>query len=91
MTTDVITATPEMPLHEIATLLEERHIKRVPIVNKEENLVGIVSRRNLIQVVATARPKLEITLSDATIRQTLLKRIEDEILGSYTQPECDGD
>src|SRR6476660_1588749 len=38
MTTDVITATPEeMPLHEIATLLEERHIKRVPIVNKEEN------------------------------------------------------
>ena len=76
MTTDVITATPEMPLHEIATLLEERHIKRVPIVNKEENLVGIVSRRNLIQVVASARPKLEITLSDATIRQKLLNELK---------------
>ena len=34
MTTDVITATPEMPLHEIATLLEEHHIKRVPIVEQ---------------------------------------------------------
>ena len=76
MTTDVITATPEMPLHEIATLLEERHIKRVPIVNKEGNLVGIVSRRNLIQVVASARPKLEITLSDLTIRQKLLDELK---------------
>ena len=91
MTTDVITATPEMPLHEIATLLEERHIKRVPIVNKEGNLVGIVSRRNLIQVVASARPKLEITLSDATIRQKLLNELKKKLLGSSAQPECDGD
>ena len=59
MTTDVVTATPEMLLHEIATLLEERHIKRVPIVNKDGNLVGIVSRRNPIQVVASARPSLK--------------------------------
>ena len=76
MATEVITATPEMPLHEIATLFEERHIKRVPIVNKEGNLVGIVSRRNLIQVVASARPKLEITLSDSTIRQKLLNELK---------------
>jgi CBS domain-containing protein len=60
MTSDVVTATPETPLHEIAALLEEHQIKRVPIVNKEGSLVGIVSRANLIQVVASARPKLEI-------------------------------
>jgi len=76
MTTDLVSATPEMPLHAIATLFEERHIKRVPIVNKEGNLVGIVSRRNLIQVVASARPKLEITLSDSTIRQKLLDELK---------------
>ena len=78
MTSDVITASPETPLHEIATLLEERRIKRVPIVNKDGNLVGIVSRANLIQVVASARPKLEMTLPDLTIRQKLLDELKKQ-------------
>ena len=76
MTTDVVTVTPETPLHEIATLFEERQIKRVPIVNKDGDLVGIVSRANLIQVVASARPKLEMTLPDSTIRQKLLDELK---------------
>jgi CBS domain-containing protein len=78
MTADVVTATPETPLHEIAALLEERQIKRVPIVNKEGSLVGIVSRANLIQVVASARPKLEMTLPDSTVRQKLLDELKKQ-------------
>jgi len=78
MTADVVTATPETPLHEIAALLEERQIKRVPIVNKEGSLVGIVSRANLIQVVASAWPKLEMTLPDSTIRQKLLDGLKKQ-------------
>jgi len=78
MTPDVVTATPETPLHEIAALLEERQIKRVPIVNKDGSLVGIVSRANLIQVVASARPKLEMTLPDLTIRQKLLDELKKQ-------------
>jgi CBS domain-containing protein len=76
MTSDVVTAAPETPLHEIATLLEERRIKHVPIVDKDSNLVGIVSRANLIQAVASARPKLEMTLPDSTIRQQLLGEVK---------------
>ncbi|THD70466.1 MAG: CBS domain-containing protein [Bradyrhizobium sp.] len=78
MTPDVVTATPETPLHELATLLEEHRIRRVPIVDKAGNLVGIVSRANLIQVVASARPKLEMTLSDYTIRQKLLDELKKQ-------------
>jgi CBS domain-containing protein len=78
MTSDVVTATPETPLHEIAALLEEHQIKRVPIVNKEGNLVGIVSRANLIQVVASARPNLEMTLPDSTIRQKFLDELKKQ-------------
>jgi CBS domain-containing protein len=78
MTPDVVTATPETPLHEIAALLEERQIRRVPIVNKDGSLVGIVSRANLIQVVASARPKLEMTLPDSTIRQKLLDELKKQ-------------
>jgi CBS domain-containing protein len=78
MTAELVTAAPETPLHEIATLLEERQIKRVPIVNKEGNLVSIVSRANLIQVVASARPKLEMTLPDSAIRQKLLHELKKQ-------------
>jgi CBS domain-containing protein len=78
MTSDVVTATPEMPLHEIASLFEEHRIKRVPIVNEDGNLVGIVSRANLIQVVASARPKLEMTLPDTTIRRKLLSELKKQ-------------
>ena len=76
MTSDVVTAAPETPLHEIATLLEERRIKRVPIVDKDGDLVGIVSRSNLIQAVASAQPKLEVTLPDSTIRRQLLGELK---------------
>lgn len=76
MTSDVVTAAPETPLHEIATLLEERQIRRVPIINTDGNLIGIVSRANLIQVVASAQPKLEMALPDFTIRQKLLTELK---------------
>jgi CBS domain-containing protein len=78
MTSDVVTATPQTPLHEIAALLEEHRIKRIPIVGEDGNLVGIVSRANLIQVVAGVRPKLEMTLPDSTIRKRLLSELKKQ-------------
>jgi len=78
MTRDVRTADPETPLYEIADLFEEEHVKRVPIVSKGGDLIGIVSRANIIQVVASARPKLEISPSDAAIRKKLLDELKKQ-------------
>jgi CBS domain-containing protein len=50
MTHLVITVDEDMPLNEIAALLE-RHIKRVPVL-QEGRLVGIVSRANLLHGMA---------------------------------------
>ena len=68
MTREVKTAEPETPLHEIADLFEENHIKLVPVVSKGGDLVGIVSRANIIQAIASLRPVLEISLPDSQIR-----------------------
>src|SRR5271166_3910810 len=75
MTRDVKSATPETPLFEIADLFEKHHIKRVPIVAKGGDLVGIVSRANIIQAIASARPLLEISLADTAIRTRLLEEL----------------
>ncbi len=78
MTREVKTAAPNTPLHEIAGLFEANHIKRVPIVDTGGDLVGIVSRANIIQAIASARPKLEISLPDAAIRRKLLDELRKQ-------------
>jgi CBS domain-containing protein len=77
MTTSVVTVTPETPLHEIAGLLEERRIKRVPVVRKG-TLVGIVSRADLLRAFAmTPVPKAPtLAASDHEIRDALLRQLE---------------
>jgi CBS domain-containing protein len=78
MTRDVQMARADTPLYEIADMFEEKHIKRVPIVNEGGDLLGIVSRANIIQAVASARPKLEISAPDATIREQLLSELKKQ-------------
>jgi CBS domain-containing protein len=77
MTRNVITASPDTPLHEIARLLERHSIKRVPIV-KDGKLVGIVSRANLLQALASSRQDQETPLADGTIRERLLAHLNNQ-------------
>ena len=74
MTRQVITASPETSLQDIAALLEKHAIKRVPIVEIGQ-LVGIVSRANLVQVFASAGKGLDIPLDDSAIRNKLLSHL----------------
>jgi CBS domain-containing protein len=75
MTKRVITASPETPLHEIAHLLEKNGIKRVPIV-KDGKLVGIVSRANLLQALASLkRVETGKTPDDAGIRERIISEL----------------
>ncbi|MGC2081182.1 MAG: CBS domain-containing protein [Xanthobacteraceae bacterium] len=77
MTRNVITAAPDTPLQEIAEKLEKYRIKRLPIVRYKQ-LVGIVSRANLVQALATSGSKLDIPLSDATIRENLIMHLREQ-------------
>ena len=77
MTRSVITAAPETPLHEIATLLEKNAIKRLPILENGQ-LVGVVSRANLLQAVASGRQLLEVKPSDKAIRDRILASLRAE-------------
>jgi len=75
MTRSVATASPETPLHEVASLMEDRHIKRVPIVDDDHRLVGIISRSNLVQAMAVMRPELDVPISDMSLREQLFRDI----------------
>ena len=51
MTRDVLSVTEEIPVADIAILLETNRIKRVPVV-RVGKIVGIVSRANLVRALA---------------------------------------
>lgn len=85
MTCDVITARSETPLRDIATLLEKNRIKRVPIMEGGK-VVGIVSRANLLQALASMRKPQkpeDVDADDSAIRESLVARLEAE---PWTQP-----
>jgi len=78
MTRRVITAGPDTPLYEIANLLERNRIKRVPIV-KDGKLVGIISRANLLQALASLKPAASGKApEDSAIRQRILAEVEKQ-------------
>ena len=78
MTAGVISVTEETPLSEIAALFERKRIKRVPVV-KDGKLVGIVSRANLIQALASVVGRIDQNdETDRQIRLQLLSRLKDQ-------------
>jgi CBS domain-containing protein len=79
MTRDVITAKPDTPLGDIAALLERNRIKRVPIVEGSK-LVGLVSRANILQALASAAKELPSLASpdDTKLRKKVVSRMASE-------------
>ncbi|WP_416139948.1 CBS domain-containing protein [Halomonas sp. HK25] len=76
MTKDPITIDTEMPLHKISRVLEKHHIKRVPVV-KEGQLVGIVSRSNLLRGFSVAATKASVSVDDREIRKAILQEVDE--------------
>ena len=79
MTTDIISVSEASPTTTIARLLEDNHIKRVPVL-EGGNLVGIVSRGNLLQALAGHRddgPQAP-TADDRTVRHDVHAALQDK-------------
>jgi CBS-domain-containing membrane protein len=84
MTRNVVTAAPDTPLSTIANLLERNAIKRVPIV-EDGKVVGIVSRANLLQALASASNQKQAAtpIDDSKIREKVIAQLKAE---PWTRP-----
>jgi signal-transduction protein with cAMP-binding, CBS, and nucleotidyltransferase domain len=78
MTREVRTIAEDAPLREVVELIERRQIKRVPVVSGGK-VVGIVSRANLLQALASVAGELKPgAASDEAIRERLLDELEKQ-------------
>lgn len=76
MTADVVTVTPETPLERVVELMERHRIKRLPVLEGGQ-LVGIVSRANLLHALARLAAAPATASSDAEIQQRLSAEIDN--------------
>lgn len=75
MTTDVSTVDAAAPLAEVVTLMQAKHVKRVPVLSGR-SLVGVVSRSDLLRTLAdTFAAQPVARQSDLTIHENILAEL----------------
>lgn len=76
MTKEPLTITEDAALEEIVELMEQNNVKRLPVI-RGDKIVGIVSRANLLQAVASlAREVPDPTADDDHIRNRIINALE---------------
>ena len=78
MTADPLRISEDTPLDEIVRLMEKRQIKRLPVV-RDQQVVGIVSRANLVHALASvARDIRPTSPGDQAIRDRILAELASQ-------------
>lgn len=76
MTKSPLTITEDTALPEIVDMMEKNHVKRLPVVRGDQ-IVGIVSRANLLQTVASLAQQVpDPTADDDHIRNRVIDALE---------------
>ena len=71
MTSPAITIGPEKHVSDAARLMTEQGIKRLPVVDAEDKLLGIVTRADLVRAFARPDAEIEHEIREDVIRRTL--------------------
>lgn len=85
MTKNVITIDENASVREIAMLIDQHGIKRLPVM-RQERLVGIVSRADLLKVIATGKPDDQIR-GDEAVRRGIVARLSEAASVLSAQPD----
>ena len=74
MSTDLFTAHPDDLVDLAASVMEWRHIRHVPVEDDEGRLVGLISHRDLLRLLAQgllSRSAKEVTVKEIMIRDLM--------------------
>lgn len=76
MTPNPVTVAEDAPLEEVVRIIEQRNVRRLPVMRGDQ-LVGIVSRSDLVRAVATlTRDIPDPTADDDHLRSAIITAIE---------------
>jgi CBS domain-containing protein len=64
MTSPAVTVHPEQRVVDAARIMERRHIDRLPVVDEEDRLIGITTRRDLLRVFLRTDEEIRTDVTD---------------------------
>lgn len=77
MTCDVVTAAPDAPISSIIGLMQQHHVRQIPIV-RENRLVGIVNRRDVFRTIVNSAQDV-IAAGDDAVRLAIKTRLRSDL------------
>lgn len=80
MTHPVITVHPELPIQEALNLMRTEHVRRLPVVGKSGDLLGIVTEKDLLnaspsEVTTLSVWELNYLLSKITVERVMVRNV----------------
>lgn len=70
MSSPAVTIEPDRPLREAATLMVDRDVNRLPVVSGEQ-LVGIITRADMVRAYLRLDDEILVTIRDEVMRRTM--------------------
>ena len=71
MTAPAVTVTADVSVIEAARIMEEKEIKRLPVVDRQGRVVGIVSRRDLLKAFLQPDPDIKAEILEQVFRRAM--------------------
>ncbi|MFJ8632378.1 CBS domain-containing protein [Streptomyces sp. NPDC093568] len=71
MSTPVLCARPDWNVVEAARLMDTRHVKRLPVVDEADRLLGIVSRGDLLRIFLRRDDAIRDEIAEDVLRRTV--------------------
>lgn len=80
MTRNPVTATPDMSIAEASTLMKQEKVHRLPVLDKEKHLVGIITEKDILYATPSPASSLSIhemayLLSKLTVKKLMSKNV----------------
>lgn len=80
MTRTPITTTPEIPVTEALSLMREKKVRRLPVLDKSGKLIGIVSDKDLLYASPSSATSLSVfeinsLISKITVQSVMTKKV----------------
>jgi len=89
MTKNPIFSNPDMSINDVRSLMDKENIGHIPVLDKSNNLIGLVTREDLIKAGPSAATSLDMyeisyLLSKITVKDVMEKNVitvgEDEVV-----------
>ena len=100
MTMNPVSVHPDMTINEVRSLMEKDKIGHLPVLNKNNELVGLMTRKDLIKAGPSAATSLDMyeisyLLSKITVKDVMekkvIKTVEDEVVEEAARIMVDND